>query len=108
MTSTASSPSTPTDATRLDDVFAAGDVTAFPVKQGGLAAQQAEAAAATIAAATGADVQPRPFRPVLRGLVLTGGSPQYLRAELTGGTGDTSSPAQRRSGGRRARSPAPT
>jgi sulfide:quinone oxidoreductase len=74
----------------LDDVFAAGDVTAFPVKQGGLAAQQAEAAAATIAAAIGADVRPRPFRPVLRGLVLTGESAHYLRAELAGGTGDTS------------------
>ena len=33
------------------DVFAAGDVTSFPVKQGGIAAQQADAAAEAIAAA---------------------------------------------------------
>jgi sulfide:quinone oxidoreductase len=74
----------------VDDVFAAGDVTAFPVKQGGIAAQQASAAAEAIAAAAGADVTPRPFRPVLRGLLLTGSTPAYLRAELSGGAGDTS------------------
>jgi sulfide:quinone oxidoreductase len=72
------------------DVFAAGDATAFPVKQGGIAAQQATAAAESIAAAAGADVTPRPFHPVLRGLLLTGSAPTYLRADLTGGAGDTS------------------
>jgi sulfide:quinone oxidoreductase len=66
----------------LTDVYAAGDVTSFPIKQGGLAAQQAEAAAKTIAAAAGAPVEPTPFEPVLRGLLLTGGIPRYLRAEL--------------------------
>jgi len=65
-----------------EDVYAAGDGTAFPVKQGGLAAQQADAAAAAIAAAAGANVQPEPFRPVLRGLLLTGAEPHYLRADL--------------------------
>jgi sulfide:quinone oxidoreductase len=63
-------------------VLAAGDATTFPVKQGGLATQQADAAAATIAHALGVAVEPRPFRPVLRGLLLTGGAPLYLRAEL--------------------------
>jgi sulfide:quinone oxidoreductase len=72
----------------LSDVYAAGDITDFPVKQGGLAAQQADAAAEAIAAAAGADVTPRPFDPVLRGLVLTGGPPRYLRSELRGGQGD--------------------
>jgi sulfide:quinone oxidoreductase len=67
------------------DVYAAGDVTTFPVKQGGIAAQQAAAAAETIAAAAGAPVRPEPFRPVLRGLLLTGATPAYLRAELVGG-----------------------
>jgi sulfide:quinone oxidoreductase len=62
-------------------VFAAGDVTAFPLKQGGLAAQQADAVAGAIAALAGAAVTPEPFRPVLRGLLLTGGAPLYLRAE---------------------------
>ncbi|HET6865351.1 MAG TPA: FAD-dependent oxidoreductase [Solirubrobacteraceae bacterium] len=65
----------------LDDVYAAGDVTAFPLKQGGLAAQQADAVAGAIAARVGAIDAPSPFRPVLRGLLLTGGAPLYLRAE---------------------------
>lgn len=64
------------------DVYAAGDATSFPVKQGGLAAQQADAAAHAIAADAGAPVTPEPFRPVLRGLLLTGGVPRYLRAVL--------------------------
>jgi len=66
----------------LPDVYAAGDVTSFPVKQGGIAAQQADAAAEAIAAAGGVDLVPRPFRPVLRGLILTGGEPRYLRTEI--------------------------
>jgi len=65
------------------DVYAAGDATSFPLKQGGIAAQQAEAAAEMIAASLGAGVRPRPFRPVLRGLLLTGREPLYLRRELT-------------------------
>jgi sulfide:quinone oxidoreductase len=69
----------------LADVFAAGDATAFPIKQGGLAAQQADAAAEEIAALSGAEIEPEPFRPILRGLILTGGQPLYARAELTGG-----------------------
>jgi sulfide:quinone oxidoreductase len=74
----------------LEGVHAAGDITTFPVKQGGLAAQQADAAAQTIAAAAGAEVTPEPFDPVLRGLVL-GSSPLFLRTELGGGRGDVSS-----------------
>jgi sulfide:quinone oxidoreductase len=74
----------------LDDVFAAGDATTFPVKQGGLAAQQADAVAGAIAAAAGAQIDPQPFRPVLRGTLLTGGAPRYLRADISGGAGDDS------------------
>jgi sulfide:quinone oxidoreductase len=74
----------------LADVFAAGDITGFPVKQGGIAAQQADAAAELIAANAGADLTPQPFRPVLRGLLLTGRRPRYLRHEITGGAGDVS------------------
>jgi sulfide:quinone oxidoreductase len=66
----------------LTDVYAAGDITTFPVKQGGIAAQQADAAAEAIAAAAGIDVEPSPFKPVLRGLLLTGEGPRYLRGEL--------------------------
>ena len=74
----------------LQDVFAAGDATSFPVKQGGIAAQQAEAAAEAIAADAGVDLEPRPFRPILRGLLLTGSLPRYLRREIAGGSGETS------------------
>jgi sulfide:quinone oxidoreductase len=68
-------------------VFAAGDATTFPVKQGGLATQQADAAAETIAQQLGAAVTPHPFKPILRGVLLTGGAPLYLRAELDTGGG---------------------
>ena len=71
-----------------DHVYAAGDATVFPIKQGGIATQQADAAAEAIAAAAGAEIEPRPFRPVLRGMLLTGDAPQYMRSELSGGHGD--------------------
>ena len=74
----------------LDGVFAAGDATVFPIKQGGLAAQQADAVAEAIAASVGANIDPQPFRPVLRGLLLTGGSARFLRADISGGAGDDS------------------
>jgi sulfide:quinone oxidoreductase len=68
----------------VPDVWAAGDGTAQPVKQGGLAAQQADAAAADIARRAGASTRPRPFRPVLRGLLRTESGPLYLRRSLVG------------------------
>ena len=71
-------------------VYAAGDAVSFPIKQGGIAAQQADAVAEVLAARAGAALTPRPFRPVLRGLLLTGGAPRYLRAEPTSGHGDIS------------------
>jgi sulfide:quinone oxidoreductase len=71
----------------LDDVYAAGDGTTFPVKQGGLACQQADAIAELLAAAVGADVDPTPFRPVLRGRLLTDRGAQYLEHPLHGGAG---------------------
>ena len=53
-------------------VFAAGDCTNLPLKQGGIAAQQADTAAEAIAALLGADVSPAPLRPELRALLFTG------------------------------------
>jgi sulfide:quinone oxidoreductase len=73
-----------------DDVYAAGDGTWFPVKQGGLACQQADAAAESIAAQAGADVEPAPFRPVLRGKLLTGARPLFMRNDIGGAAGDDS------------------
>jgi sulfide:quinone oxidoreductase len=72
----------------LDGVYAAGDGTTFPIKQGGLATQQADAVAEVIAAAVGARVEPEPFRPVLRGMLLTGGDDRYLRHGVGGGQGE--------------------
>jgi sulfide:quinone oxidoreductase len=72
----------------VPDVYAAGDATNGPIKQGGLAAQQADAAASAIAARAGADVEPERFRPVLRGMLLTGSTPRYMRAEVSGGRGE--------------------
>jgi sulfide:quinone oxidoreductase len=63
-------------------VFAAGDATTEPIKQGGLATQQADAAAEAIAAEAGAALIPRPYRRILRGVVLTGERPLYLRRDL--------------------------
>ena len=65
----------------IDHVYAAGDITSFPLKQGGLAAQQADAVAEHIAAGVGVAITPTPFTPVLRGLLMTGGAPLYLRAQ---------------------------
>jgi sulfide:quinone oxidoreductase len=75
----------------LEDVWAAGDITNFPIKQGGLAAQQADAASESIAERAGAQVDPKPFKPVLRGVVLTGRGKRWVRRDLEGGE-DASEP----------------
>ena len=62
-------------------VFAAGDCTEFPVKHPSIAAQQANAVAATIAG------RPDPFTPVLR-CTLPSRLRWYVEAPLTGGKGD--------------------
>jgi sulfide:quinone oxidoreductase len=65
----------------VPDVYAAGDVTAFATKQGGIACQQADAAAEDIAARAGAPVEPGPFSPVLRGMLLTERWTRFLRRD---------------------------
>ena len=75
----------------LEAAYAAGDVTNFAVKQGGIATQQADAAAESIAAAAGAELEPTRFDPVLRGVLWTGEAPRYLYGHLGGGHGETSS-----------------
>jgi sulfide:quinone oxidoreductase len=71
-----------------DRVYAAGDASTFPIKQGGLGTQQADAAAEHIARELGADLQPSPFHPVLRGKLIVGGESLDLRQDLTGGHGE--------------------
>ena len=72
------------------NVYAAGDGTDYPVKQGGIAAQQADAVAESIAKVAGAAIAPRPFTAVLRAQLLTGGRPRYLRGEAPGRAAATS------------------
>jgi sulfide:quinone oxidoreductase len=67
----------------LRDVYAVGDVTAFPVKQGSVAAHQADAAAAAIAASLGAPVEPAPFEAIIDAVLLTGVTARYLHADLS-------------------------
>jgi sulfide:quinone oxidoreductase len=75
--------------TGAGDVYAAGDGANFPIKQGGIACQQADAVAEVIAKAAGAALEPRSFRPVLRGRLITGGESRFMRTDLTGREGDT-------------------
>ncbi len=64
----------------VPDVFAVGDAGWWPVKQGGLAAHQADVAATAIAAEVDPEIEPQRFRPQLRAAMLTGSTPLYLRA----------------------------
>jgi sulfide:quinone oxidoreductase len=66
-------------------VFAAGDATNQPLKHGGLGAQQADVAAAGIAAMAGAAVTPEPLRPVIRAVLHTGRRPLYITARMEDG-----------------------
>jgi sulfide:quinone oxidoreductase len=70
-----------------DRVFAAGDATDFPVKQGGVGAQQADTAAAGIAHLAGLADRPPPLHPMVRGALLTGGRPLYVAAQVIDGLG---------------------
>jgi sulfide:quinone oxidoreductase len=71
-------------------VFAAGDAVDFPVKQGGVGAQQADRVAESVAALAGVAIDPAPFDPVLQGVLLTDEQPRYIAAKITGGHGFTS------------------
>jgi sulfide:quinone oxidoreductase len=75
---------------KLERVYAAGDAVDFPVKHGGIASQQADAAAEAIAALAGAPIDPKPFHPIIHGVLLGGDKPLYVSAHLTGGHGSSS------------------
>lgn len=68
-----------------DRVFVAGDAGPFPVKQAGLACQEADLVAAAICADLGIDVPELPSSPVLRGVLWSGDGDQFLRRDLAGG-----------------------
>ncbi|HVF79659.1 MAG TPA: FAD-dependent oxidoreductase [Solirubrobacteraceae bacterium] len=63
----------------LECVYAVGDATDRPIKQGGLACQQADVAAAHIAVRAGADIEIPPLQQVLRGRLMTGAGDQFLQ-----------------------------
>ena len=65
-------------------------MTAFPIKQGGIASQQADVIAESIAAEIGCEIDPRPFDPVLRGVLWTGEGHRYLHGRPAGGHGEES------------------
>lgn len=69
------------------NVYAAGDGTNYPIKQGGVAAQQADTVAESIAKVAGAGVSPRPFTAVLRAQLLTGESPRFLYGDASAHAG---------------------
>ena len=75
----------------VERVWAAGDGTDYPLKQGGVAAQLADTAAHSITALAGVGVEVRPFAPVVEGVLMTGGSPRYLRATPAGRDSDAES-----------------
>jgi sulfide:quinone oxidoreductase len=74
----------------LNRVWAAGDATDFPIKLGGIAAQQADTAAEAIAALAGAPVEPKLFHPEIHAVLLGADKPLYLSAHVTGGHGSSS------------------
>ena len=74
----------------VDDVYAAGDGTNFPIKHGGIGTEEADAAAEHIAAGFGAALDPQPFRPVIRGKLLTGDDSLHMQHAPAGGAGEGS------------------
>ena len=75
----------------LERVFAAGDITSFPVKQGGIATQQADVAAEAIAADARAPTSsPPPSIRSCAGCCGPGAEPRYLYGRLAGGHGEVS------------------
>jgi sulfide:quinone oxidoreductase len=72
----------------LDGVWAAGDGTAFALKSGGFAAEQADVAAQDIAVAAGADVEQRSFDPDARENLAGLPAGPFLKAWLAEGADD--------------------
>jgi sulfide:quinone oxidoreductase len=74
-------------ASGVDRVYVAGDASDFPVKFGAIAAQQADAAAESIAAIAGAPLEPAPFDGVVHGVLFSSrrGS-LYFSARLADGS----------------------
>jgi sulfide:quinone oxidoreductase len=74
----------------LEGIYAAGDLTDFPIKHGGIAAQQADVAAQSIAALAGMAIEPEPLVAVLNATLWGGPQPLYLSARVAGSQGTRS------------------
>lgn len=74
----------------VDGVFAAGDGTDGAIKQGGVAAQQADRAVATMLAEHGVDVPAPADPPSLNALLITGADTWYLRRRADSPRGEIS------------------
>jgi sulfide:quinone oxidoreductase len=79
----------------LERIYAAGDVTSLPFKQGTFATQQADSVAEEIAAAIGVGIEPRGAVPRMRAVLWTGQGPHYLSAENGKPNGRAATPGQR-------------
>jgi sulfide:quinone oxidoreductase len=78
----------------LERVYAVGDVSSLPFKQGAFATQQADAVAEEIAARVGVEIEPPAAGPGMRAVLWTGQGPRYFAAE-NGQSGRVSTPSQR-------------
>jgi sulfide:quinone oxidoreductase len=70
----------------VEHVYGAGDGTSFPVRQGGVASQQAAVAALSVARELGADLDPEPLSAVVRGVLPVSDGRLWLEHDLKSGT----------------------
>lgn len=66
-----------------ENIYAVGDVTDFPFKQGGLASAEAHAAVSAIESRLGGGGAPEPFDGEVRGVLLAAGERLLLRARVS-------------------------
>ncbi len=74
----------------VDGVFAAGDATTFPLKQGAIATQQADAIAEYLSGDDASGATAPGFHPVLRAVLFGGEEKRYLQAEPGDGLQESS------------------
>lgn len=79
----------------LERVYAAGDVSSHPFKQGAFSTQQADTVAEAIAAAAGSGAEARRFDAIMRAVLWTGEGPRYLCGRKGDGDDGSSGPSAR-------------
>jgi sulfide:quinone oxidoreductase len=66
--------------TGTEDLYAAGDITDFPIKQGSIAAQQADAVIASLATRFGSQQTAEPFKPQLHAILFSDRGRTFMQA----------------------------